>query len=220
MLRAVLQQAMREQLIGQNAAKLVAIPRQTRKQVAVLAPADARALIAAFKGHDLEALATVALATGLRCGELLGLGWEDVYLDAVLVRVHRPLQRIGGERQLGDLKTEQSRRTLALPSIAADALRAHRACQNRARLLLGTTWRESGRDFTTADGDYLNGSAVTHRFQAQLKAAGLPVRSLHELSARRGLAVAGAWGVDARGDGAARAFADLLDVEHLWAHRA
>src|SRR6185437_14376030 len=87
-LRVALGQAMHEGLIGQNAAKLVTVPRQSKRKVAPLPPAEARVLLDAFKGHDLEALVTVALGTGLRQGELLGLGWEDVDLDARTVRVH------------------------------------------------------------------------------------------------------------------------------------
>src|SRR5581483_4174687 len=52
---------------------------------------------------------------------------------------------------------------------------------NPTRLMLGSAWRDGGRVFTTTNGGYLNGSAVTHRFQAQLKAAQLPVRSFREL---------------------------------------
>src|SRR5207249_1330071 len=79
------------------------------------------------------------------------------------------------------LKTEQSRRTLPLPVVAVEALRAQRVRQAERRLLLGPEWQDTGLVFTTARGAYLNGSAVTHRFQDHLRAKGLPVRSFHHL---------------------------------------
>ncbi len=180
-LRVALGRALREGLVGQNVAKLVDVPRETPKPVDALTPGDARALLDAFKGHEYEALITVALATGMRQGELLGLSWEDVDLDAGTLTVRRQLQRIGGQDKLVELKTRRSRRTLALPSVAVEALRAQRARQNETRLALGTDWQGSGRVFTTATGGFLNGSSVTHRYQARLKDAGLPVRSFHHL---------------------------------------
>jgi integrase len=111
----------------------------------------------------------------------LGLGWDDCGLEAGTLRVHRQPQRLDGENRLVELKTEKSRRTLALPAVAVEALRAHRARQNEARLLLGPRWQDSGRVFTTITGGYLSGSSVTHRYQARLNEAGLPQRSFHEL---------------------------------------
>ena len=180
-LRTALEQAQREGAIGLNGARHVTIPRQKRKQVATLSPTAAQAIIATFIGHDYEALITVAIATGLRQGELLGIRWSDLDLAAATVTVHQQLQRVRGEYQLIPLKTDQSRRILPLPRIAIDALRAHRVRQAAARLRLGSAWQDTGLVFTNAIGDYLNGSSVTHRFQDRLKDAGLPAMAFHDL---------------------------------------
>jgi integrase len=180
-LRSALQQALREGLLGLNAAKLVTIPRQTKKKVTALTPEDARAILDAFAGHDLEALVTFALASGARQGECLGLLWSDIDFEAGTVTIARQLQRLRGEYVLVDLKTERSRRTLALPAVATEALRAHRARQAERRLLLGHSWQVTGCVFTGVTGGYLNGSTVTHAFRARLKAKGLPVRSFYSL---------------------------------------
>jgi integrase len=180
-LRNALEQALREGLISLNGARHVTIPRQKRKQVAALSPAAAQAIIDTFKGHDYEALITVTIATGLRQGELLGIRWLDLDLDAATVTVHQQLQQVRGEYQLVPLKTDQSRRILPLPRIAVEALRAHRARQAETRLSLGQLWLDRGLVFTTAIGDYLNGSTVTHRFQKRLRAGGLPAMAFHDL---------------------------------------
>lgn len=180
-LRVALAQAQREGAIGQNAAKLVTVPRQLHKHVRALGPSDAVALLDAFKGDEIEQLVTLALATGMRQGELLGLGWNDVDMDAATLRVHRQLQRIDGEYILTGLKTDRSRRTLALPAIALSALRAQQQKQAERKMLLGPEWINTGRMFTTVTGSYLNGPSLTHRFQVKLKEAGLEPMHFHDL---------------------------------------
>lgn len=180
-LRVALGQAEREGLIGQNAAKLVTLPRYTGKTVQALSPEAARALLTAFAGHALENVVTLALATGMRQGELLGLSWEDVDLEAGTLRVRRQLQRIDGAYALTELKTEKSRRTLSLPAVAVQALRAERAKQAESRLFLGPAWQDIGAVFTNAAGGYLNNSSTTHRFEQGLRRAGLDVIPFHDL---------------------------------------
>src|SRR5262249_43903676 len=123
-LRVALAQAEREGLIGMNAAKLVTLPRYVGKKTPAVSPDDARRILEAFKGDELENLVTLALATGMRQGELLGLAWDDVDLDAGALQVQRQLQRIDKTYQLTELKTARSRRRLSLPPIAVEALRA------------------------------------------------------------------------------------------------
>ncbi len=180
-LRVALSQAQREEIITQNAAKLVQLPKIRREEIPALAAEAARGMITAFAGHDYEALITLCLATGLRQGEALGLGWEDVDLEAGSISVRRQLQRLNRRYQLVELKTARSRRTLSLPPVAVAALRRHRARQGEWRLKLGAAWLETGRIFTTATGDYLNGSTVTHRFRQQLARTGLEGRRFHDL---------------------------------------
>src|SRR5579862_4295552 len=136
-LRVALGQAVREELITQNAAKLVRIPRPQREEIPALDPEVAREIVDAFRGHEDEAL---------------GLAWEDVNLQTGVLAVKRQLQRIGGEYRLTDLKTRQSRRTLTLPPIALEALRAHRIRQAEWRLKAGPVWQDTKRIFTRPDG--------------------------------------------------------------------
>jgi integrase len=180
-LRNALQRAVREGLVAQNVAKLVDVPRNEPKPVAAITPDDARAILDAFSGHDYEGLVTLALATGMRCGELLGLKWGDVDLGAGTVRIERQLQRLDGEYQLVALKTTKSRRTLALPAVASEALRRQKTRQAEAKLAAGPAWHDAGLVFTTALGGPIHGSTVTHRFQKRLHDAGLPPRRFHDL---------------------------------------
>jgi integrase len=180
-LRRALGRGMKMGVVNRNAAALTDAPRSTRQQVRALSPDEARELLAAFKDHQLEAAVTIALATGLRQGEQLGLKWADLDLDGSTLTVRQSLQRIDGQLRLVEPKTARSLRTLHLPSVAVAILRTHRAAQNRGKLVSGDRWQESGFVFTTDRGGPLDGTVVTHSFQRQLRQAQLPVMRWHDL---------------------------------------
>ena len=138
LLRIALNRAMRWGLVARNAAALADSPRIERFEVRMLAPAEAKQLLAAAEDDRLGALYSVALALGLRQGEALGLSWEDVDFESRRLHVRHGLQRIAGKLRLVEPKTRQSRRTIALPAVVIDALQHHRAKQSQERLLAGT----------------------------------------------------------------------------------
>ncbi|MBW3633729.1 MAG: hypothetical protein KY456_11955 [Chloroflexi bacterium] len=116
----------------------------------------------------------MALALGLWKGGSLGLGWQDVDLDARTLRVRQTLQRIGEETITKEPKTPRSRRTLALsPSLLA-ALVAHRDRQEFERKRAGARWQESGLVFTSTVGTALEARNLTREFKRHVAAAGLP----------------------------------------------
>jgi len=156
-------------------------PRVRQTEVQPYTPEEAKKLLDELKDDRLSALYSAALAVGLRQGEALGLRWPDVDLDAGTLAVRNSLQRIDGKLQLVEVKTLKSRRTITLPKVATDALRKHRARQEQERQLAGTRWQEGSFVFTTSIGTPLEGSTVTHRFQAALKTAGLRRIRFHDL---------------------------------------
>jgi integrase len=181
-LRRALNRAVRLGLLGRNVATLVDPPRAVRYPVQVLGPDEAQDILAAFQDHALGPLVTLALATGLRQGELLGLRWQDVNLDARSLTVTCALQRGPNGPFLAEPKSEKCRRTVKLRSLALEALRQRRASQNRDRLAAGDEWRDQwGLVFTTRLGTPLDGTNVTHRFQAHLAESGLPTMRFHDL---------------------------------------
>lgn len=180
--RAALNDAVKWGLVGRNVATLVDGPRVPHRDIQPLSPDEARQLLEAVATHRLGALFSVALAVGLRQGEALGLRWDDIDLDAGTLTVRKALQRIDGEFQLVEPKTARSRRTIALPSAAIEALRRHRARQMEERLMAGSTWgNDWGLVFTTATGQPLQGTNVTRTFQQLLARAGLRRQRFHDL---------------------------------------
>ncbi len=148
-LRSALSEAQRLQLVTINAAALVKVPRPAKRLIAPLTLEQARVFLVGASTHRLGALFSVALACGLRLGEATGLKWDDVDLSTGVVSVRQQLQRVGKRLVLQPLKTERSRRTLALPAVCIDALKVHRTKQLEERLKAGARWVDSGLVFTT-----------------------------------------------------------------------
>lgn len=92
-LHKALGQAVRWNLIPRNPADAVKAPTPTPKEMHPLSVHEARRLLAAAQGDRLEALYVLAIHTGMRRGELLGLQWADVDLDSSTIRVRRTLTR-------------------------------------------------------------------------------------------------------------------------------
>jgi integrase len=180
-LRRGLNEALRWGLVARNVATLVQPPRVQRYEISPLDADQAQRLLSAIRGDRLEALFSVALAIGLRQGEALGLRWQDVDLDAGILRIRHALQRIDGELVLVEPKTMRSRRTIQLPSLAVGALREHRLRQSAERALVEEEWEDHDFVFTSQLGRPLDGATVTHRFQKLLAAAGLPRQRFHDL---------------------------------------
>ena len=180
-LRTALAQAVRDGLIARNAATLAVPPRVEGKEATSLTPAEVRTFLDSLAGDRMEPLYRVVLALGLRQGEALGLRWEDVDLDARRLRVAYALQRVGGKPTLVEPKTDRSRRTVTLPNVVVDALRARRAAQLEERLLAGAKWRETGLVFTTTVGTPMHGPDVTKGFQAALARAGVRRVRFHDM---------------------------------------
>lgn len=181
-LRRALGQALKWDLVARNVATLVDPPRVVRPEVQPLTPEAAKALLEAARGDRLSALYTVALALGLRQGELLGLRWADVDLDNGFLHVRRALQRIDGKLQLVEPKTAKSRRTIAMPAFVVAALREHRLRQGLERMFVGEGWQDAfGLVFTTAIGTPLDEGNVRRQFKRLLAKAGLPDMRFHDL---------------------------------------
>lgn len=174
-------QATKWGLVPRNVATLVTPPRSVHREIRPLTPEQARDFLDAISGRRLYALITVSIACGLRQGEALGLQWDDVDLNRKALRVRHALQVVDKTRQLVELKTERSRRTLTLPEQVVSVLRAHRTKQKEQRLAAGAQWQESGFVFTTRYGRPRDGAGTTRDFKRLLKSTGLPPFRFHDL---------------------------------------
>jgi len=180
-LRIALGDAMRMELVPRNVATLVKPPKVAKKDVRILTPAEATALLTAATDDRMEAVYAVAVSMGMRQGEVLGLMWDDIDFDAGKVTVRCQLQREGGALVRVEVKTDKSRRTLALPGVTVAALKRQRTRQKEARLLAGSRWQDTGYVFTSTIGTPLDSRNVVRRFHAALERAELPRTNFHSL---------------------------------------
>lgn len=167
-LRAALNVAVRDGLLLRNPAALVTPPRQPKRTIVAFGPEQARRFLAVLQGHRLEALFSVALALGLRQGEILGLQWSNIDMDNASLMIRGQLQRDGGTLRLVELKTDASRRTLRLPQMAVSAFRAHRERQEQEKMLAGSRWLETEYVFTTSIGTPIEARNLLRDFYAIL----------------------------------------------------
>jgi integrase len=150
--------------------------------VQALSADEARTLLEASQGGKYEALYALALSTGARRGELLGLKWSDFDLEVGRLSITRSLQRIEKRLQLTEVKTAKSRRTIPLPQYAIRALRAHRARQAQQRLASGSQWRDTlGLVFTNRDGGFVEPVGLHRDFHRILDKVKLPAMKFHGL---------------------------------------
>ena len=180
-LRRALGQALKWGLVTRNAAALTDPPRVVTTPVQPLTLEQARHLMHAARDDMHGPLLTVAIATGLRQGELFGLRWTDVDLERGVLRVSHAMQRVGKVATFIEPKTARSRRTINLPTFAVEALRVQRVRQNERRLFHGPDWADWNLVFSSSIGTPLNPSNVIHRFHKILERAGLPRQRFHDL---------------------------------------
>jgi integrase len=181
-LHKALKQAIMDGLIPRNATEAVKPPQVRREEMQPLSPEQVKVLLEAARGERLEALYVLAVTMGLRQGELLGLKWEDVDLEARTLQVRRTLTTAKGGPVLSTPKTKGSRRSVKLTQSAVEAFRSHLQRQLGEIDRAASLWRESGLVFASEMGDPLDRRYVTtHRFKPLLKRAGLPQIRFHDL---------------------------------------
>ncbi len=183
-LHKALSQAMSDGLVPRNAAQVKA-PRPAKPEIKPLSPDQARKLIetAYSTGNRYAALYVLALHTGLREGEMLGLRWDDLDLDAATptLQVRRTLSETRTGHKF-ELPKSGKGRAIKLSRKAVEALRSHRARQAEEKLRLGSLWQDGGLVFPTTTGTTTSGTNLLGRyFKPLLKRADLPAIRLHDL---------------------------------------
>jgi integrase len=134
-------------LVRRNVSALVNTPRGREGRPSQALTLDqAAVLLEAAEDFRLHGFIVLCLLTGVRSEEARALTWEHVDLDAGTISVWRSV------RAHGDTKTNRSRRTLKLPEIAVDALRAQKRRQAEERSRAGKLWQEHGLEAGLPEG--------------------------------------------------------------------
>lgn len=179
-LSEALRQAVRWRLLHSNPCDHADPPRPARREMRTIDQAGAGALLSAIDGSAMHLPVLLALTTGMRRGEILGLRWKDVDVDRAAVSVTQTLEQTKDGLAFKEPKTDRSRRTIALPSLAADALRRHRARQAEHRLKIGRAYVDRDLVCCRPDGEPLSPRSLTKAFAELARKRGLKLR-FHDL---------------------------------------
>ncbi|MFL5707084.1 MAG: tyrosine-type recombinase/integrase [Ktedonobacteraceae bacterium] len=181
-LHKALENAVRWRLVGRNVCDDVSPPRQVKHEIQSLTEEQAHKLLQVAQGHKLEGLITVALATGMRRGELLGLRWQDINFEDRSLQIRRTMARLGKEGVVASQpKTQKSKRKIVLPQFVVEVLKQHHIRQLETRIRVGTVWEENDLVFCNGFGRFLDQGQLHVMFQNFLKEAGLPPMRFHDL---------------------------------------
>jgi integrase len=164
-LRQALHQAVKWQLLARNPADAVEPPQPRHAEMRTLDEAQMASLLEASRPNRLLYIAVLlAVTAGMRRGEILALRWQDIDLESGILSVRQSLEETKAGLAFKEPKSKKARRTIALPELAIEGLRRHRAEQARGRLMLGPGWQDNDLVCSQHDGRPLHPRSLTHAF--------------------------------------------------------
>jgi integrase len=170
------------QLLANNPVKAATPPRLETKEMVALSQQQSLRLLDVLENSPLHLPVFLALTTGMRRGELLGLKWGDIDWDRGIVTVRRALKESMRGLELQRPKTARSARTIALPPIALEVLRSHRIVQAESRMRLGKAYSDLGLVLAELDGTFKRPDALSTNFAAFIRRhPELPKVRFHDL---------------------------------------
>ncbi|WP_406310177.1 tyrosine-type recombinase/integrase [Streptomyces sp. NBC_00623] len=184
-LRSALTAACREELISRNVVMLVPAPRVQPREIQPWNLDQTTTFVEAARKDPLYAAFVLAVALGMRRGEILGLRWSDIDLDRRTLTVRNQLQRVQKELYTDTTKNRRTR-IIPLPLVCVAPLRWQHLRQSAQRLAAGQSWQDSDYVFTTRTGRPVEPRNLNRSFERITDDAGLPRIRLHD--ARHGCA--------------------------------
>lgn len=194
-------EALRRGHIKRNPVALAHPPKLKKKKILPYSVDEVQRILAKAVEQRNSARWAIALALGLRQGEVLGMKWEDVDLDAGSLNVWRNRlrpkykhgctnpcgkkagycpARVAAREETGETKSEAGVRTLALPAELVELLRNHKDKQAKEKAEAGSVWAEKGYVFTSETGEPLNPRTDYTRWKDLLAAAEIRDGRLHD----------------------------------------
>lgn len=180
MISTIFDYAIKMQIVGYNPCKAVILPKPDKEAREVYTLEEAQQMLALFEQEPethfkYTLFYTIAVYTGFRRGELLGLEWKDFDFENQMVTVNRTsiYSRYKGGTYTETPKTESGYRTLKLPTVVIDMLLRWQKLQNEQRKKVGNKWVETDRVFTKWNGLTLDGNAPGKFFKCFCERTGM-----------------------------------------------
>jgi integrase len=181
-LHKALHDAMLSNIVARNVSDNVSLPRIEKHETQTLTVQQAQMLFESVQGHPLEALFIMALTTGMRQGELIGLRWRDISFEHSSINIHRTVTYAAKRGFIiSEPKTTASRRKIAISSFLIEVLKQHQAKQKEARTKARGHWKENDLVFCNGHGEFLHPASLVWTFRNLLTKAGLERIRFHDL---------------------------------------
>lgn len=181
-LHRALEKAIIKNLLIQNPTSHATIPRYKHDEMKVLDEIQVKQLLAAASNSPYVGLYLLALKTGMRMGELLGLKWTDLQWDTSRLYVQRQLQVLRGQGFIfQEPKTRSGRRTIQLGDSTLIVLKNHYEQQQLQKKSAGEKWQDNDLIFSSRVGSPLDPSHLRLDFKYVIKRAGIPRVRFHDL---------------------------------------
>lgn len=179
-LRQALDQAERLGLVPRNVAALVSPPKSQPKEMKVWTAEQAQAFLSVADQSIYGPIWIVALVTGMRKGELLGLRWQDIDFETGVLHVRQTVGALHGKIEYKKPKTAKSRRDIDLDDGILAVLRAYKLRQLERRLELGPRWQDYDLVFPSNVGTATNPDNCDSDFNRLVKLAGVKRIRIHD----------------------------------------
>jgi integrase len=182
-LHRALQLATESEVLARNVASVISPPTVEEEEIEILTTEQIDLVLSKLEGHSLlYAISALALATGMRRGELLAVRLCDVDFDAGSVRVERSLEETATGLRFKPPKTKHGRRTISLPPSAVALLRTHWRQRLELRLALGLGKPDpDALMFSNPDGSPLSPDNLSRDWRRACRSLGLPMVMFHAL---------------------------------------
>ncbi len=184
LISAILATAVEWQIIFSNPCDRVRAPKVPRTEAKYLDEEDAAKLLDLLDKEDLQHAVMIKLLiyTGMRRGELCGLEWQDIDFDSAVIHIRRTSLYLKGKGIFEDeTKSATSARSIKVPQAAIDMLKSYRTYQSEKKLSLGDQWANTGRLFTSWNGNPIHPDTITGWFRKFIVKNNLPDISVHSL---------------------------------------
>ena len=186
-LSGALEQAIRNQIIPYNPAKAAVPPKLEQKEIRILTESEQKQFMDAIKSHRLEALYLLALATGMRRGEIMALTWDcvdwknkSIAVKGSISRVKDPDTGITALRY-SEPKTKSGRRQVPILPNMIPVLQAHQRRQEAEKTEAGSAWNPQNLVFCSNVGTVIEPRRVCTTMNKITDAAELPRFTFHAL---------------------------------------
>lgn len=180
-LRHALEDAVRSNRVPRNVAASATLPKAHPPEMRTWTAGQLQTFLSHVRPERLYPAFHLSAMTGMRRGEVLGLRWADVDLDAGRVAIRQTLVAIGHAVSVSTPKTKRGQRSVALDPRTVAVLREHRKRQIEERLAAGPAYAPGELVFTTEDGSPVHPDRLSKMFEQYATAAGVPAIRLHDV---------------------------------------